>query len=101
MSARPAPHRALRFCVQLAKNSVRRLDTQLEVIAIAIETNTRLTPAEQAEYRAAASFATKLREAFAKIAVMKVPEPSEPEAPRKRGRPTKDDVAKWAKRRTR
>lgn len=99
MSARPAPHRALRFCVQLAKNSVRRLDTQLEVIAIALETNTRLTSAEQAEYRAAATFAGKLRDAFVKIAAMKPPEPSESDVPRKRGRPTKDDVAKWARRR--
>jgi hypothetical protein len=96
MAARPNPSSAIRMCVQLAKNSVRRLDAATESAETAIDNNARLTPAEQEHYVATTAQARRMRKLFAQIAGEIVALPPRSRTGRKIGRPSKYDVQAWA-----
>ena len=101
MAARPNPHSSLRVCIQLARNSIRRLEAAIDSTKAALDTNTRLTPHEQASYTRAVDSAVAMKSQFEEIAETKLPSPPSQGAPRKIGRPTRDEVARWSKRKAR
>lgn len=101
MAARPNPFSSLRVCIQLAKNSVRRITAAVESTQLALETNSRLTPAEQAAYTNAIETALQMKDSFEKVSEMELPAPPRGRAPRKIGRPTNADVERWKARKPR
>lgn len=94
MAARPNPHRALRLCVHLARNSVRRLESSVESTQNVLDTNVRLTSAERDSYRQALAVAEELLSLFGKISAVVMPKPARAPAQRRIGRPSKEEVAR-------
>jgi hypothetical protein len=101
MAARPNPFSSLRVCIQLAKNSVRRISAATESTQLALDTNSRLTAAEQDAYAKALEVAAQMKDCFEQVSEMELPPPPRGRANRKIGRPTNVDVERWKTRKPR
>lgn len=93
MAARPNPLSALKLCVQLAKNSRRRLEAAIECAENTLDTNVRLTASERTHYAEAISAARDMLPLFTSLANVALPR-APAKTKRRIGRPSHKEIAK-------
>jgi hypothetical protein len=94
MASRPVPLSALKVCAQLAKTSIRRLESAIECSENVLNTNMRLTAGEREHYRQAIACAKKeMLPLFRQLSEVKLPR-AQPKTKKKIGRPSNAEIAR-------
>lgn len=95
MAARPNALRTLEYGQRLVSNHLSRLESMLDMVAVTLEENKTLTPADVAAYKACYAAGKKQLTQFRKIQEINLPDIPDTQ-PRRRGRPTRDELTKLA-----
>jgi len=93
MAARPNSQRTLEYGLRLATNHLTRLDEMMEMTERALEENRLLSPEDVTAYKACLRAGKKQRTQFRKVLDIALPAVNTATTRRKRGRPSKAELA--------